>query len=268
MLETQQYQSLDFTGKIAVVMGASQGIGLATAKVLAGYGAEVVLCARRASVIESEAKTIAASGGQAHSVACDVTDYAGVFQALETVASEHGPVDILVNCAGVIEPLSMLVESDPDEWSRAVDVNVKGTYHAMRAVLPSMVERGQGTIVNISSGAVNSALVGWSHYCATKAAAAKLTAVAHKEVSQHGVRVVGLSPGTVQTEMMRKIRASGINVVSGLDWSKHIPPSWAGEGVAFLCGPEGDEFSGTDFSIKTPEGRARVGLPLEGAPDA
>ena len=261
-------QSHDFSGRTALVMGASRGIGRATAEVLAGYGAHVVLCARGAEAVGAAAEAITAAGGSAEGRACDVTDYAAVKALVDDVVSRHGALDLLVNNAGVIEPLAFLADSDPDQWSLAVDVNVKGVYHAMRATLPHMIEAGSGTVVNISSGAANSALVGWSHYCATKAAAKKLTEVAHKEVSDHGVRVVGLSPGTVATDMMRKIRDSKINVVSNLDWSKHIPPEWAGEGVAYLFGPGGDAHLGSDFSIKTPEGRAAVGLPQQGAPDA
>lgn len=268
MTEHPLLQSLDFSGQVAVIMGASRGIGLATAQILARYGAHAVLCARSATDIEESATGICEASGSASAFVCDVTDYANVISVVNSIEKDVGPINILVNCAGVIEPLATLSESDPELWSLAVDVNLKGTYHAMRAVLPGMKEQGGGTIVNISSGAANKRAVDWSHYCATKAGAAKLTAVAQKEVSEYGVRVVGLSPGTVATDMMRKIRDSKINVVSTLDWSTHIPPEWAGEGVAFLCGPEGGEFAGTDFSIKTPEGRARVGLDIHGAPDA
>ena len=261
-------QSQDFSGRTALVVGASRGIGRATAEVLAGYGAHVVLCARGSEAVTEAADAINTSGGSAEGHACDVTDYVAVKALVDDVVSQRGALDLLVNNAGVIEPLAFLASSDPEEWSLAVDVNVKGVYHAMRAALSHMIAAKGGTVVNISSGAANSALVGWSHYCATKAAAKKLTEVAHKEVSEHGVRVVGLSPGTVATDMMRKIRDSKINVVSNLDWSRHIPPEWAGEGVAFLFGPGGDAYLGGDFSIKTPEGRAAVGLPQEGAPDA
>ena len=123
-----------------------------------------------------------------------------------------------------------------------------------------MVKAGGGVIVNLSTGAVHSALPGWSHYASSKSAAKKLTEVAHVELHDKNIRVVGLSPGTVATNMMEKIRDSQINPVSQLDWSVHIPPEWPAEAVAFLCGPEGEEFAGTDFSIKTEEGRKRVGL--------
>ena len=262
------FQSHDFTGRTALVMGASRGIGEATARVLAGYGAHVVLAARGADAVAAAADAIAAAGDSAEARTCDVTDYAAVEALLGDVRKQRGRIDLLVNNAGVIEPLARLADSDPAAWDLAVDVNVKGVYHGMRAAMPAMIAAGAGTIVNISSGAANSALVGWSHYCATKAAAKKLTEVAHKEAAGHGLRIVGLSPGTVATGMMRKIKDAKVNPVSDLDWSRHIPPEWAGEGVAYLFGPGGDAHLGTDFSLKTPEGRKAVGLPQDGAPDA
>ncbi len=260
-------QSLDFSGQSALIMGASQGIGLATAKTLAGYGATVVLAARSKHKIEEETNLIRANGHKAFAVTCDISDYSSVSDAIEFVFEKTGRLDIVVNNAGTIEPLAPLVESDPEIWSQAADINYKGVYYSMRAAIPFMLKQGNGTVINMSSGAANSALVGWSHYCSGKAAAKKLTEVAHKELSDDNIRVVGLSPGTVATQMMEKIRDAQINPVSKLNWDVHIPPEWVGEGVAFLCGEEGAEFAGTDFSLKTAEGRARVGLPSENAPD-
>lgn len=88
-----------------------------------------------------------------------------------------------------------------------------------------------------------------------------LTKVADTEYREFGVRVCGLSPGTVATQMQEEIRASGINPVSQLDWSSHIPPEWVAKGLAWLAGQGADDYLGVDFSIKTPEGRAAVGLP-------
>lgn len=258
-------QNLDFSARTALVTGASKGIGRATALKLAEYGARIALLARSEDALREVRSAIERSGGEASVHVCDVTDWT----AIQRAVSEAGSVDILVNCAGTIEPLSFLADSDPQAWGDAIDINIKGYYHTMRAILPGMIARDSGTVINISSGAVNSDLPGWSHYCASKAGAAKLTQVAARELRErghHGVRVVGLSPGTVATDMMASIRDSGINVVSGLDWSVHIPPEWAAEGVAFLAGPEGAVFAGTDFSIKTAEGRRRVGLPVDGAP--
>ncbi|GAA4940869.1 hypothetical protein GCM10025791_19090 [Halioxenophilus aromaticivorans] len=101
-----------------------------------------------------------------------------------------------------------------------------------------MRDDGGRIVVNISSGAANRALVGWSHYCSTQAAAKKLTEIAHRELHQHNIRVVGLSQGTVATDFMATIRDAKINAVSDLDWVSHIPPHWTAEAVAFYAATE------------------------------
>ena len=250
----------ELVGKAAVITGASRGIGAATAKQLAEHGVSVVLAARTFRDIELVSADIKRAGGVAETIACDVSRYGDVHAAIEKCRSAFGRLDILVNNAGIIDPIARITDSDPDAWNRVVDVNLKGVYHGLRAALPIMQAQGSGTIVNISSGAATSALEGWSHYCATKAAVLSLTKCAHKEYAEHGVRVVGLSPGTVATDMQISIRESGINPVSQLDASAHITTDWAARAVAWLCTKDAADVAGDDFSIKTDEGRRRVGL--------
>lgn len=250
----------DFTGKTIVITGASRGIGEATARHLGALGATVVLAARSADRIGTIAQDIAAVGGQAIAVRCDVSLAKDVSALIDTAIAQTGRLDMLVNNAGLIDPIARLADSDPEAWAAVVDVNVKGVYHGLRFAIPEMVARGGGTIVNISSGAATSALEGWSHYCATKAAVLSLTRTADKEYREQGIRVIGLSPGTVATNMQMQIKASGINPVSQLDWSAHIPPEWAAQAIAWLAGAEADAYLGTDFSLKTNDGRAAVGL--------
>ncbi len=147
-----------------------------------------------------------------------------------------------------------------DAWNMAVDINLKGVYHGMRAAIPLMEEQGAGVIVNISSGAAVSVLEGWTHYCATKAAVLSLTRGAHKEYADKGIRVVGLSPGTVATEMQILIKASGINPVSQLDPSVHISPERVGEAIAWLCTEAGREYDGSDLSLRDENVRRAIGL--------
>ena len=251
---------IDLQNKVALVTGASRGIGAAIAAHLANCGAQVVLAARSKDAIDTQAKEITSAGHQADAIACDVSDYADVRRAVEFCVENHGSIDILVNNAGSIDPIARITDSDPDIWSNTVDINYKSVYFSMRAALPHMEKQGSGTIINMSSGAANSALEGWSQYCSAKAAAKKLTECAHKEMHDKGIRVVGLSPGTVATDMMAKIKDSGVNPVSQIDWSQHISPEWVARAVAYLCTPDSDEFLGTDFSIKTDEGRRRAGL--------
>ena len=250
----------ELPGKAAIVTGASKGIGAAAAEELARQGVAVVLAARSKDAIEAVAAKIRDAGGKASAIACDVARYDDVAAAVALCKSRYSSVDILVNNAGVIDPIARLAESDPEGWGQAIDINVKGVYHGLRAVLPIMEAQGSGVIVNVSSGAATSALEGWSHYCSSKAAVLMLTRCVHKEYGDKGIRVVGLSPGTVATEMQVSIKASGINPVSQLDPSVHIPPAWAGRAVAWLCTSEAAEFDGGDFSLKTEEGRRKVGL--------
>ncbi len=251
----------NLTGKTAIITGASRGIGAATARHLASLGANVVLAARSQNALSELTQSILDDGGSARMQACDVSDPSTVAALVALATDTFGSLDILVNNAGLIDPITTIADSDPTAWGKVLDVNIKGVYHGLRYALPVMRAQGYGTIINISSGAANSFLEGWSHYCASKAAVVRLTGIAHKENTDAGVTVVGLSPGTVATEMMVTIRASGINPVSQLSPDAHIPAAWVAQAIVYLCGPDGRTYAGTDFSLKTNEGRAVLGLP-------
>ena len=250
----------DLTGQAAIVTGASRGIGAATARALSQAGAAVVLAARAMDQIEAVAREIRHAGGQTETVRCDVSRWPDVERAVHTCRDRFGRVDIMVNNAGVIDPIGHLADSDPAAWGQATDINFKGVYHGLRAVLPIMKAQGSGTVVNISSGAAHQPLEGWSHYCAAKAAAHMLTRAADLECRPNGVTVVGLSPGTVATYMQEAIKGSGMNPVSQLEWSSHIPPEWPARAVVWLCGPEGREFAGQEVRLREEEIRRRIGL--------
>ena len=243
-------------GTPILVSGASRGIGAATVRHLAGRGARVAMLARDGAALEA----LAAETG-ALALPCDVADPAAVEDAVARAAAAHGPAGGLVNNAGLIDPIARIEDADPAAWGRVVDVNLKGAFVLLRAVLPGMRARGEGVVVNLSSGAATSALEGWSHYCATKAALLSLTRVADLEMAAAGVRVVGLSPGTVATAMQRSIAASGINPVSRLPWEAHIAPDAVAVAIAWLLVEGAARHGGGDFSLKSPEGRAEAGLP-------
>ncbi|MBC7283344.1 SDR family oxidoreductase [Hoeflea sp.] len=249
--------SIDLTGKTALITGASRGIGEAAARIMAGYGANVVLAARST---RDTARIAAEIGDRALAVTCDVAQYVDVENAVDLAIESFGSLDILVNNAGVIDPIARIEDSDPEAWDQVVDINFKGVYHGLRAAIPPMKRQGGGVIINISSGAASSALEGWSHYCATKAAVLSLTRCAHAECAADNIRVVGLSPGTVATDMQRSIKTSGVNPVSQLDWSQHISPDWVGEAIAWLTTDAARTYDGGDMSLRTEEARRAVGL--------
>lgn len=244
-------------GKVVVITGASRGIGAAAARVFVQAGAKVALLARNRSEIDALAAEI---GPAALSLRCDVADWATVQRAVATTVQHFGRLDVLINNAGVIEPITRLAEAEPGAWDRGIDVNLKGVFHGMRAAIPVMRAQGGGTIITVSSGAARNVYEGWSSYCAGKAGALVLTQAAHLEEGAHGIRILGLSPGTVATDMQVKIKASGINPVSQLDPSVHIPASWPARALLWMCGPEADPWLGNDISLRDEAVRKAAGL--------
>ena len=250
-------QMTDLTGKTVLITGASRGIGAAAAREFAAAGANVALAARSHDAIAALAGEI---GERALALQCDVARHADVEAAVAATVEKFGAIDILIGNAGVIDPIGALAEADPDEWARAIQINLTGVFHGMRAAIPAMQARGGGTIITVSSGAAHNPLEGWSAYCASKAGAAMLTACADREARSAGLRVMGLSPGTVATDMQRAIKQSGIGPVAQLDWSDHIPPEWPARTLLWMCTPDADDWIGREVSLREPSIRKRVGL--------
>jgi NAD(P)-dependent dehydrogenase (short-subunit alcohol dehydrogenase family) len=244
-------------GKVVAITGASRGIGAAAARVFAGAGARVALLARSEGEIAALAGEI---GPAALALPCDVADAASVQAAVDAALAWGGRLDVLINNAGVIEPIARLAEADPAAYARAVAINLAGVLHGMRSAIPVMRAQGSGTIISVSSGAAHSPLEGWGAYCSSKAGAAMLTRVAHLEEAGAGLRIMGLSPGTVATEMQVTIRASGVNPVSRLDPAVHIPPDWPARALLWMCGPGGDAWLGREVSLREDGIRRAVGL--------
>jgi NAD(P)-dependent dehydrogenase (short-subunit alcohol dehydrogenase family) len=241
-------------GKSVLITGASRGIGAAAARAFARAGARVGLASRNLDRLQP----LAAETG-ALVLPCDVADFAQVQGAVAAMVAAHGRLDVIINNAGVIEPIAPMAEVEPAAWARQIAVNLTGVFHGFRAALPVMLAQGAGTILTVGSGAAYNPLEGWSGYCAGKAGALMLTRAAHLEAGAV-VRVLSLSPGTVATDMQRTIRASGINPVSRLDWSSHIPPEWPARALVWMCTPDADAWRGAEVSLRDPDIRARLGL--------
>ncbi|MEM9032710.1 MAG: SDR family oxidoreductase [Pseudomonadota bacterium] len=247
----------DMTGKSVLITGASRGIGAASARAFAAAGAQVALVSRGEAAISELSAEL---GNRTLAIPADVASYADIAGAVDKTRATFGGLDVLVNNAGVIEPVARLGDSDPEAWGRVIDVNLKGVYFGMRAAIPVMLDTGGGTVLSVSSGAAHGPVEGWSHYCASKAGAAMLTRMLDKEYAEHGIRAMGLSPGTVATQMQREIKASGINPVSRLEWSDHIPPDWPAKALVWMCSADADAFIGQEVSLRDEAIRARIGL--------
>jgi len=247
----------EISGKTVLIPGESRGIGEACAHLFASKGANVVLLARSVSAITHIASQI---GENALALACDVSKFEDMENAVNQANAHFGSVDILINNAGVIEPISHLASADPAEWAKAIEINLTGVFNGMRAALPIMRERGSGTIITISSGAAHSPIEAWSHYCSSKAGAAMLTKCAHLENQSRGLRIMGLSPGTVATQMQRDIKSSGINPVSQLDWDIHVPADWPAQALLWMCDADSDDYLGEEVSLRDDMIRQRIGL--------
>lgn len=188
--------------RTALVTGASAGIGHATALRLAACGASVVLTARRVERLESLRAEIEAAGGRAFAVGADASSPDDVRRAVRAGAEALGPIDILINNAGIMK-LSPITENDVEAWSRMIDVNLKGSLYFLSEVLPGMVERGRGHIVGVGSVAGRRPFPGATVYAATKFAMRALSWGLHLELGNaHGIRVTDIQPGYVSTEIL------------------------------------------------------------------
>ncbi len=185
---------------VALVTGGGRGVGRAVAQALAGSGAGVAVVARSREEIDEVSRHIRAGGGRSISVVCDVTEGAGVRAAVARTEAELGPIDILVNNAGMAES-APLVKLDEDLWARTLAVNLTGTYLCSRAVLPSMIERRHGRIINIASVAGKVGFAYSTAYCAAKHGVLGLTRALALEVATLGITVNAICPGWLDTSM-------------------------------------------------------------------
>jgi NADP-dependent 3-hydroxy acid dehydrogenase YdfG len=188
-------------GKIVFITGASSGIGAATARAFAAEGARLLLAARRAEKLATVAAEALQRGAEAiHTINLDVRDRKAVEQAISALPTEWAPIDILVNNAGLSRGLEKLYKGSIDDWEEMLDTNVKGLLYVTRAVVPGMVERGRGHIINLGSTAGEITYPGGAVYCATKAAERAINDGLRQDLLGTPVRVTTVDPGMVETE--------------------------------------------------------------------
>ncbi|MBL8582902.1 MAG: SDR family NAD(P)-dependent oxidoreductase [Rhizobiaceae bacterium] len=243
-------------GAVVIVTGASRGVGLAAARVLAGEGYRLVLAVRSAA----SAGALRQEFAEAAVVEADVASPDAAAVVLQAGVDRWGRVDGLVNNAGVIEPIGPLAQTDPLAWEQSIRTNLLAPYAFTRALLSIKPDGSRRRIVNVTSGAALQALEGWSAYCAGKAGLAMLTRSVHLE---YGAEAAAFSflPGLVDTDMQATIRSSGVNRVSQLPRSALRPVEEPARAVAYLMSGAADDLAGGDVDIREPMFRERVGLP-------
>lgn len=195
--------------KIALVTGAGKGIGKAIALALAAEGVHVGLLARTRKDLEAVADEINSKGGKAAFETADISKIEEVNAAVAKISGELGPIDILINNAGT-GTFGKFLELEPDAWENQIRINLFGVYYATRAVLPQMIERRSGDIINISSTAGKTGAAVTSAYSASKFAVFGLSESLMQEVRKHNIRVTALAPSTIVTEL-----AESANLITG-----------------------------------------------------
>lgn len=222
-------------GRTALVTGGGRGLGRAIALTLAEQGAAVAVGARSTHEVDAVAGELREAGHFATSVPLDVSDASAVENAVRRVTDQLGPVDVLVNNAGVVWPLGTLLRVEAAEWEQSVDINLFGAVRCIRAVLPGMLERGWGRILNMSSGAASgSGMPAAGAYSAGKAGLDMVTSNLATELEGSGVTVNGVRPGVVDTSMQDYMRSLPREQVGGAFYDKFHGLHERGE----LVGPE------------------------------
>ncbi|MDX1545752.1 MAG: glucose 1-dehydrogenase [Rhodothermales bacterium] len=195
----------DLTGKVALVTGASRGIGRAIAEAYAGAGARVVLASRTQESLDAVAEAIRAEGGEALAVAAHTGDPEAVAALAERAVEAFGGIDVAVNNAATNPHFGPVLTAEESHWDKTFEVNVKGYFHVAKACAPVMRERGGGKIINVASVAGKTPQPGMGVYCVSKAAVLMLTEVLAAELAGWNIQVNALVPGFVKTKFSRAI---------------------------------------------------------------
>jgi NAD(P)-dependent dehydrogenase (short-subunit alcohol dehydrogenase family) len=246
----------NLTGLVAIVTGGGRGIGEAIALGLAKAGASVAVVARSEDQLTQTVREITQLGSRAMFFAADVSDPAAVERMVVEVEQTLGSVDLLVNNAGLAGPIGPTWETDPDDWWRCLEVNLRGPMLCSRAFLPGMIARGGGRIVNVASGAGTFAIPYLGAYVTSKTALIRFTEILALEVAQHGVKVFAIEPGTVRTSMA----GYALESEEGRRWmpwfgeifqkGEDVPPDHATDLVVLLASGRADALSGRFFTIR------------------
>ncbi|MBK9166328.1 MAG: SDR family oxidoreductase [Bryobacterales bacterium] len=234
-------------GKVCLITGAAAGIGEATAHLFAAQGAQVCVADVNAAGAEAVAGAI---GSAALALPMDVRDRAAVDRAAAAALARFGRIDVLVNNAGIYPRRTFLDLTEAD-WDLMHDVNLKGVFHVTKAVLPHMVARGSGKIVNISSVTFHLGTPNLSHYVATKGGVIGLTRALAREMGPHNIHVNCITPGAIQTEMEKQVAtdAQMAEIVAGQCFRRRIQPVEVARVCLFLSSELSDAMTGQTVNV-------------------
>ena len=232
----------DLSGQVALVTGGSRGIGKAIAERLAADGARVAVVARDATRAEEAARSLAGEGHKGY--ACDVSDSAAIDALVKQVEQDLGPLDIVVNNAGVTAD-NLLVRIDDASWQKVIDTNLKGAFNLTRSVARGMMRRRKGRIINITSVVGLTGNAGQANYAASKAGLIGLTKAVAKELASRNVLVNAIAPGFIETEMTAELtEAARTGLLGQIALGKLGKPEDVAGVVRFLSGPDAEYITG------------------------
>jgi 3-oxoacyl-[acyl-carrier protein] reductase len=239
--------SIDLNGQVAVITGGAQGIGLAIARRLVASGARVSLWDMRRDLLDQAAKAL---GPAASTVEVNITDYAAVEAAVKSVEAALGRIDILVNSAGIAGKNAPLDEYELDEWRRVIDVDLTGTFHVNRAVLPGMKARNYGRIVNIASIAGKEGNPNAAAYAAAKGGVIAMTKAVGKECAKYDIAINCITPATAKTAILDELKPEFIDyMLSRIPRGRFLEVDEAANMVAWLVSKENSFTTASVFDL-------------------
>ena len=243
------------SGQVAFVTGGGRGLGQAIAQCLATAGAHVVIAARNKAQLDETKALITQAGGHVHAFELDVTDQSAVKQVISDVEHLVDPIDLLINNAGIGEPLGPIWEVDADAWWQCLNVNLRGVFLCTQAVLPHMIGRHRGRIINMASAASLRAFAYASAYVVSKTALVRFTENLAVETQQHGISAFAIEPGTIRTALTEYLYGSD----AGRKWTpwfqkvfdegRDVSTERMTELILELASGKGDALSGCMLSI-------------------